>query len=124
MRFSGGFLRSGKHIGSDKISIIKDNYPDLNMNWLLFDEGNMIIGNEKQSVSEPTAQYNRETGLDAQFEEMFVKYLESPRSKKVVKRIVSEHMINVNSMLQLLVTKGKITKELEAELIKNLKKEA
>lgn len=40
---SEGFLRSGKDIGLDKVPKIRDNYPDLNMNWLIFDEGEMIL---------------------------------------------------------------------------------
>ncbi len=40
---SNGFLGSGKHIGSEKLKIIRDNYIDLNMNWLIYDEGEMII---------------------------------------------------------------------------------
>jgi len=40
---SNGFLASGKHIGSEKLKAIRDNYVDLNMNWLIYDEGEMII---------------------------------------------------------------------------------
>lgn len=40
---TNGSLRSGKDFGVDKISIIRDNCPDLNMNWFLYDEGEMIL---------------------------------------------------------------------------------
>ena len=39
---SNGFLSSGKHIGSEKLKAIRDNYVDLNMDWLIYDEGEMI----------------------------------------------------------------------------------
>lgn len=42
---SNGFLDSGKHIGSDNIKIIVDNYRDLNLEWLVMDEGEMIKPN-------------------------------------------------------------------------------
>lgn len=43
--FSVGFLDSGTSIGADKIKTIIDNYPDLNLKWLVLDEGDMIINN-------------------------------------------------------------------------------
>ncbi|HAD79036.1 MAG TPA: hypothetical protein DCF99_06030 [Flavobacteriaceae bacterium] len=42
--FSNGFLAAGKHIGSDNLKIIIDNYPDLSLEWLVMDKGDMIIG--------------------------------------------------------------------------------
>lgn len=39
---SNGFLDSGKHIGSDNLRVIVDNYPDLNLEWLVMDKGEMI----------------------------------------------------------------------------------
>ena len=42
---SNGFLDSGKHIGSDNIKLIVDNYHDLNLDWLVMDEGEMIKPN-------------------------------------------------------------------------------
>ncbi len=40
--FSIGFLDSGKSLGADKVKIIINTYPDLNINWLVLDEGPMI----------------------------------------------------------------------------------
>lgn len=40
--FSNGFLDSGKHIGSDNLKIIIDNYSDLSLDWLVLDTGEMI----------------------------------------------------------------------------------
>jgi hypothetical protein len=43
---SEGVLRRGNNIGSGYLKTIKTIYPDLNMNWLLFDEGNMLLEEE------------------------------------------------------------------------------
>ena len=43
---SGGTLKSGKEFTVDKMKAIRDKCPDLNMNWLLFDEGNMLLEGE------------------------------------------------------------------------------
>lgn len=40
---SNGFLNSGKGISSDKLKIIISIYRDINLNWLLFGNENMII---------------------------------------------------------------------------------
>ena len=38
---SMGFLDSGKSLGADKVRIIINTYPDLNLDWLILDKGNM-----------------------------------------------------------------------------------
>ncbi len=50
---SEGILRAGKDLGVDKIRTIKEHYPDLNMDWVIYDEGNMILN----TVSEPSMSY-------------------------------------------------------------------
>lgn len=40
--FSNGFLDSGKYIGTDKLEIILNEFPDLSFKWLILGEGNMI----------------------------------------------------------------------------------
>ena len=39
---SVGFLDSGKSLGADKVKIIINTYPDLNLEWLIMDSGSMI----------------------------------------------------------------------------------
>ena len=39
--FSNGFLDSGKHMGSEKLKIIAESYPQLNLDWLILDQGEM-----------------------------------------------------------------------------------
>jgi len=40
---SSGFLRQGKSFSIDFLPKIRDNYPDLNLNWLIYNEGNMLL---------------------------------------------------------------------------------
>lgn len=40
--FSNGFLDSGIGVGSDKIEIIIEKYPDINLSWLISGDGNMV----------------------------------------------------------------------------------
>lgn len=55
---SEGVLRKGKNVGSGCLKKIKEKYHDLNMNWLLFDEGNMII-DPNEIVNEAAENYQK-----------------------------------------------------------------
>ena len=46
---SEGIIKGKGSIGSDKLIHIRNNFPDLNMNWLVYDEGDMIIDPNKVS---------------------------------------------------------------------------
>lgn len=39
---SMGFLDSGTSMGADKVKIIINKFPDININWLVLDRGEMI----------------------------------------------------------------------------------
>ena len=56
---SSGFLRQGKSFSIDLLKIIRDKYPDLNMHWLLYNEGEMIIDvdNVSSLAAEPPLLY-------------------------------------------------------------------
>ena len=41
--FSASFLLSGSTLGVDRLAIIVKHYPDLNLNWLFFDEGEPVL---------------------------------------------------------------------------------
>ncbi len=43
---SNGYLDKVKSIGSDKIEIIINTFPELNLYWLISGEGQMIVSNE------------------------------------------------------------------------------
>lgn len=40
---SMGFLDSGTSMGADKVKIIINKFPDININWLVLDRGEMIV---------------------------------------------------------------------------------
>lgn len=52
---SEGILRRGSSINADKIQVIRTKYPDLNINWLLFNEGEMLL-QEETGLNKPVAQ--------------------------------------------------------------------
>lgn len=68
-KLSDGLLRKGKSISSDKLSIVRNIFPDLNMNWLIYDEGKMILEEELNGLNEHAEHY----GLQNDYKE---KYLE------------------------------------------------
>ncbi|MCG8813278.1 hypothetical protein G1K66_08390 [Tenacibaculum finnmarkense] len=45
---SDSFLKSNGGFNVDFLPVIRQNYPDLNTDWLLFDEGEMVVSSEKE----------------------------------------------------------------------------
>lgn len=41
--FSVGFLDSGRSLGADKVRVIINKFPDLSLDWLIMDQGEMVI---------------------------------------------------------------------------------
>lgn len=57
----GKSLKNGGTIGADKLEIILNVYPDLNLNWLITGKGEMIKTTPFINiVSEPKSDYNKE----------------------------------------------------------------
>jgi len=56
---SEGVLRNSKNLGSGYLKKIKNIHHNLNMNWLLYDEGNMLLENQNM-VNEPILEYKKE----------------------------------------------------------------
>lgn len=86
-----GVLRRGKNIGSGYLARIKRNYPDLNMDWVVFDEGEMIISPD--SVNEVRENYGLTPTLDELVDlkiDEKLKNMESALSKLVEKEIQKE----------------------------------
>jgi len=60
---SDGALKKSKNIGSQYIKAIRDNFPDLNLSWLLFDEGDMFVNyNDSIDRIEETPTYYQQDG--------------------------------------------------------------
>lgn len=75
---SNGYLDSKGSITSDKLSKILENFRELNVNWLLFDKGEMRINTEKSIglVSEPAAVYQKEDN----YKDKYITILEENRA--------------------------------------------
>jgi len=87
---SNGFLASGKHIGSEKLKIIRDNYIDLNMNWLVYDEGEMII--DENMINEHGATYNSFTNNDLTISKRLTVALESNDLNDTFELLIKEYI--------------------------------
>ena len=86
--FSNGFLDSGKSLGSDKLRVILDNYQDLSIDWLLRDEGEMLLS-DTSNVNEPKLIYGKSVKdlLYEQFEENRILKLENKSLKETVENL-------------------------------------
>lgn len=63
MELSEGILRRGNNLGSTHFKKLKTLFPDLNINWLLFNDGEMILQNHFYT-NEPAEIYKLETKSD------------------------------------------------------------
>ena len=69
-----GFLDSGSSLGVDKLRIIIDNYPDLNLEWVVLDKGSILKNDEKSSLSQNiTGDSNIQSGNDTSITGDYVK---------------------------------------------------
>ena len=57
MKLSEGVLRRGKSISASNFKKMRILLPDLSIDWLLFDKGNMLIDAPEGQVNEPQATY-------------------------------------------------------------------
>ncbi|CAA0150879.1 hypothetical protein V2647_03785 [Tenacibaculum maritimum] len=85
---SDSFLRSDGSVMTDKLPVIRNIFPDLNMDWLLFDEGEMIISDKKSDkVEEELIQYKtaKEVSIEYQFNVIYNKLKEIETFMEAVK---------------------------------------
>lgn len=87
-KFSNGFLDSGKSFGTDKLTIILDNYRDINLRWLLYDEGEMLL-TDTHIVNEPHSNYGKEV------KEMLYKQIEENLKLKSKYRTLQKTLENL-----------------------------
>ncbi len=106
---SNGFLSSGKHIGSEKLKIIRDNYADLNMDWLIYDEGEMIIQdnllNERKHIYKKSTSISRELlvalekdNLKDIFELFMEEYGLLQKKQAVTERTLSDLALDIETL--------------------------
>ena len=87
---SNGFLTSGKHIGSEKLKAIRDNYPDLNMDWLVYDEGEMLI--KENILDEHELMYDRLLVDGNQLSEELTSVLKGNNLLNTIEFLIKEHL--------------------------------
>jgi len=115
--------RSGS-VKDDTMNKILEVYPEINPIWLLMGKGDMILNESNQNhVKEGEPVYNRETGIDAQFEEMFARYLKSPKAKNEINKIVATQISGITDKLGLLILDNEIKAEIEKAVAENLKEQ-
>jgi hypothetical protein len=93
LNLSEGVLRKGKNIGSGYLNQIKEKYHDLNMNWLLFDEGDMIL--DQNVVNESQARYEREKRQSEKLEQDLTHCKELLQAKEETISIL-KHQLGLN----------------------------
>lgn len=90
-KFSNGFLDSGKSFGADKLAIILDNYQDLNVNWLLHDEGKMLLSGTG-IVNEPKPIYGKDV------KDLLVEQIEDNIKLKAEIKLLQESLESLKKM--------------------------
>lgn len=55
---SNGFLDSGKHLGTENLATIITHYPDLNIKWIVLDEGDMLNNETTTSQKQVTKKHH------------------------------------------------------------------
>ena len=92
-KFSNGFLDSGKSFGADKLAIILDNYQDLNVKWLLHDEGEMLLS-DTNVANEPRPNYGKDV------KDLLYEQIEDNIKLKVENKSLKETVKNLQKMEQ------------------------
>ena len=83
---SDKFLATNGRVYSDVFPKIRKVFTDLNMNWLLYDEGEMILQSENSQVEEPETDYRTTKAISNQYQfDLIYKKLEVIESKIIQK---------------------------------------
>jgi hypothetical protein len=82
---SDKFIATDGEIQSDVFAPIRKHFPDLNINWLLYNEGNMLLG-ENQTVAEPELKYGK--GVKEMLREEMMRNIELEKENKVLQETV------------------------------------
>jgi hypothetical protein len=84
--YIGKQSRSKASIGSDILETILRTYENLNPQWLISGEGEMIKGSKKESeVKESGSKYNQDP-----FENILLQYLDRPKIKEKIKNLLND----------------------------------
>ncbi len=121
---SNGFLASGKHIGSEKLKVIRDNYVDLNMDWLIYDEGVMIV--DKNVLNEHGLEYNKYSNDDLKISKKLKEVIRSGTLTDTLELLIKEYsslqkkqVITQSTLTDLVVDFDKLEEKVNTILDKN-----
>jgi hypothetical protein len=104
---SDSFLKSDGGFNVDYLPIIRQKYPDLNMDWLLFNEGNMLLSSENSVVRETQYKIGKEVSSDTSNQYQF--------------NVIYDKLQEVDCFMEAMKLKFEIDKEIE-EVQASLKK--
>ncbi|MGQ1929827.1 hypothetical protein ACT4RO_11365, partial [Ornithobacterium rhinotracheale] len=108
---SNGFLDSGKHIGSDNLKIIISNYPEISLEWLVMDSGEMLVDNKKPNVQKKYPNdLGTSLGTQLGINEMFKKSTQTEENEKT-KSAEKVNKKNVDLNVDQNVTKPNVQKK-------------
>jgi len=97
-----GFLRKGKNLNSDNLAKVKKAYPELNIHWVFYGEGNSII--KPQAVNEPNSPYGNTQTIDdivdSKINSVKVELQESMGSiiKEIIAAEIEEELQRINKI--------------------------
>lgn len=104
---SNGFLDKSRAIGTDKCARILENYPEINPEWLITGEGEMIRTSNKKRSQEKDLNKDIEKALKSKNKEEILKnvllnyYLESPEKLKDFDTELSEEKYHIENIMSL-----------------------
>lgn len=96
---STSFLDSGKSIGVDKAKIIIEKFPDISIDWLIMDRGEMLVSQTK--ISEPMPEIFRQIlkEKDDKIEQLIADTVELKIENRELKKMfaTSENFANISN---------------------------
>lgn len=96
---SNGSLKSGKEFGTSKLKNIRDKYPDINMDWLIYDEGEMFKsdGNQENTFREEGVEYQKTAIIDDAIKNLIDSKVSNLQEQ--IKTLLDSHMRMKQEML-------------------------
>ncbi|MCK0199197.1 S24 family peptidase [Ornithobacterium rhinotracheale] len=118
---SNGFLDSGKHIGSDNLKIIISNYPEISLEWLVMDSGEMLVDNKKPNVQKKYPNHlGTSLGTQLGINEMCKKSTQTKEEKTKSAEKVNKKNVDLN--VDQNVTKPNVQKKSTNEEVSEIEK--
>lgn len=111
-KLAEGALRGSRSIGTENLIKIKQIYPELNINWVLFNEGEMVLSEENQIRKQ--AEKLRNVDFSNNFEDLV---------RNIIKDETNQRFDKINDILMRLF-KREIQSEDDIKTLQNEEKNA